>query len=225
MVTSLIILFPLFRALEEESEKHKDHVMFKAVYFPKELGRLQCLEEDMKFYFGEEWKEQVSMSDATKAYLDRIHEIADKDPTLLIAHHYTRYLGDLSGGKTFRKMATKAMNLPSTGEGVKLYVFENIPDETEFVKKYRSRLDELNVDKVKSDEIVKEAIYAFKLNIHLFQEIDALAGFPEQEPNKKKLTDEEVHSIVDTSKASAEESATMANKPAQENTAATPHGD
>lgn len=197
--------------------------MFKAVHFPKELGRLQCLEEDMEFYFGEDWKEQVPMSDATKDYVNRIHEVADKDPALLIAHHYTRYLGDLSGGQILRKMAMKAMDLPSTGEGVQFYVFENITDAKKFKNMYRSRLDGLNIDKVKSDEIVKEANYVFMLNIYLFQEIDALAGFEEQDPKKKKLTVEEIYSSVDTSSKEAAgvcPFATMAKKPAQVNTTA-----
>lgn len=194
------------------------------MHFPKELGRLQSLEEDMEFYFGEEWKEQVPMSAATKAYVDRIHDVADKDPALLIAHHYTRYLGDLSGGQILRKMATKAMDLPSTGEGVHFYVFDNIPDAKKFKNKYRSCLDELSIDKVKSDEIVKEANYVFLLNIHLFQEIDDMAGFEDQvTKKKKKLTVEEVYSSIDTSKDQAHgvcPFAVMAKKPAQGNTTA-----
>ena len=211
-----------FRALEEESEKCKDHELFQAVHFPNELGRLQSLEEDMEFYFGSEWKE-VAMSDATKAYVNRIHEVSETDPALLIAHHYTRYLGDLSGGQILRKMAIKAMDLPSTGEGVKFYVFENVPDAKKFKNMYRSHLDELHIDKAKSDEIVKEANYVFLLNIHLFQEIDALAGFEDQEPKKKKVTIEELHSAIDDTGGEAAgvcPFATMAKKPAQTSTTA-----
>lgn len=212
---------PVLRALEEESEKHKDHELFKAVHFPNELGRLQSLEEDMEFYFGSEWRE-VPMSDATKSYVNRIHEVADKDPSLLIAHHYTRYLGDLSGGQILRKMAIKAMDLPSTGEGVKFYVFENIPDAKKFKMMYRSCLDGLRLDKMKADEIVKEANYVFLLNIYLFQEIDTLAGFEEEQPQKKKLTIEEIHSAVEeTGKETSGVCpfATMAKKEALENRA------
>lgn len=176
----------------------------------------------MEFYFGSEWKE-IPMSDATKAYVNRIHEVGNKDPALLIAHHYTRYLGDLSGGQILRKMAIKAMDLPSTGEGVEFYVFENIPDAKKFKNVYRSCLDGLQIDKLKSDEIVKEANYVFLLNIYLFQEIDALAGFEEQEPKKKKLAIEELHSTAeDASKEAAGVCpfATMAKKPAQTSTVA-----
>lgn len=136
------------------------------------------------------------MSDATKSYVNRIHEVADKDPSLLIAHHYTRYLGDLSGGQILRKMAIKAMDLPSTGEGVKFYLFENIPDAKKFKMMYRSCLDGLRLDKMKADEIVNEANYVFLLNIYLFQEIDTLAGFEEEQPQKKKLTIEEIHVLL-----------------------------
>lgn len=205
-----------FRALEEESEKCKDHLLFKAVHFPNELGRLHSLEEDMEFYFGSDWKE-VPMSDATRAYVNRIREVSEKDPALLIAHHYTRYLGDLSGGQILRKMAIKAMDLPSTGEGVKFYVFENIPDAKKFKNMYRSKLDALCIDKAKSDEIVKEANYVFLLNIYLFQEIDALAGF-EEESKTKKLTIEELHTAVDDTSKEATgvcPFATIAKKPSQ----------
>ena len=176
----------------------------------------------MEFYFGSEWKE-VPMSDATKAYVKRIHEVGKKDSALLIAYQYTRYLGDLSGGQILRKMAIKAMDLPSTGEGVQFYVFKNIPDAKKFKNMYRSHLDELHIDKVKSDEIVKEANYVFLHNIYLFQEIDALAGFEGQEPKKKKLTIEELHSAVDDTSKEATGMcpfATMAKKPVQTNMAA-----
>lgn len=213
-------LYFVYRALEEESEKCSDHELFKAVHFPDKLGRLQSLEEDMEVYFGSEWKE-VPMSEATKAYVNRIHEVSRRDPSLLIAHHYTRYLGDLSGGQILRRMAIKAMDLPSTGEGVKFYEFENIPDAKKFKNMYRSRLDELFIDKAKSDEIVKEANYAFLLNIHLFQEIDTLAGF-EDDGRKKKI--KPIEEVQSTFSDSAKEAAgvcpfaTMAKKPSQTST-------
>lgn len=176
----------------------------------------------MEFYFGSEWQE-VPMSDATKAYVNRIHEVSKIDPALLIAHHYTRYLGDLSGGQILRKMATKAMDLPSTGEGVKFYIFENIPDAKSFKNIYRSCLDELCVSKAKSDAIVREANNAFRLNIHLFQEIDSLAGFEDKSARTKKKPVEEIPSALDS--ASKESTgvcpfATMAKKPTQTSTTA-----
>lgn len=100
MVFILIIYmyFFFFRVFEEESEKYKEYELFKVVYFLKEFGRLQSLEKDMEFYFGEEWRERVSMFDVIKVYVDRIYEVVDKDFVLLIVYYYIRYLGDLFGG-------------------------------------------------------------------------------------------------------------------------------
>ena len=42
-------------------------------------------------------------------------EIAKEEPYLLIAHHYTRYLGDLSGGQILKNIAQKALNLDQQG--------------------------------------------------------------------------------------------------------------
>ena len=183
----------------------------------------------MEFYFGSEWQEKVSMSEATKVYVDRIHEVGQKDPALLLAHHYTRYLGDLSGGQILKKMATKAMDLPSTGEGVHFFVFENVPDAKKFKNLYRHRLDQLNIDKVKSDEIVKEANYVFLLNIYLFKEIDAVAGYENVDPRKKVTVEEILHRSEETSaKESAGQGAcpfaTMAKKPDQTPPTVRSHG-
>jgi heme oxygenase len=62
----------------------------KALDF-KALRRLESLKEDMVYYYGENWREIVKPSPATKKYVDKIKTIAAEDPDLLIAHQYTRY--------------------------------------------------------------------------------------------------------------------------------------
>ena len=80
------------RALEEEAEKNADHQLFKHIHFPKELSRVESLKEDLQFYYGDDWQDEIQMSDATKDYVDHIHDIGRKDPDLFISHHYTRCL-------------------------------------------------------------------------------------------------------------------------------------
>lgn len=179
------------RALEEESRRHKDNKYIKAIHFPHELERTEMIKEDLAFYYGEDWEEQIKLSDATKEYVDRLKKIGDEDPILLIPHHYTRYLGDLSGGLILKKMAAKAMDLPSTGEGVRFYCFDNVPEPKKFKNTYRSQLDKLQIDQEMSDKIVEEANLAFMLNIKIFREIDALAGFEQKESTTKKPKVEE----------------------------------
>jgi heme oxygenase len=63
-------------------------------------------------------------------------------PELLVGHHYTRYIGDLSGGQILKNIAQKAMNL-GEHDGLRFYEFDAIPDEKGFKANYRSTLDNL----------------------------------------------------------------------------------
>lgn len=179
-----VYYLPYFsRALEEESRKNEDHPYFKAIHFPKELERTAAIMDDLEFYYGEDWQDQIEYSPATKKYVERLKKIGDEDPLLLIPHHYTRYLGDLSGGLILKKMATKAMNLPSTGEGVKFYCFDQVDDAKKFKNHYRSQLDKIQIPQELSDKVVEEANLAFLLNIEIFKEIDVKAGYATEELN------------------------------------------
>ena len=163
-------LYFVYSAMEEEMEKLKDHTIVSKIYYP-ELNRKHSLEQDLYFYFGSRWREEAKLSEAGEAYVKRIREIANTQPELLVAHSYTRYLGDLSGGQILKKIAQRAMNL-ADGEGTAFYEFQDIPDEKEFKNKYRQAMDELPVDLATAEEIVAEANDAFGMNMKLFQELE-----------------------------------------------------
>nr|MDJ0575749.1 heme oxygenase (biliverdin-producing) [Xenococcaceae cyanobacterium MO_234.B1] len=163
-------LYFVYSAMEEEMEKLKDHTIVSKIYYP-ELNRKHSLEQDLYFYFGSRWREEAKLSEAGEAYVKRIREIANTKPELLVAHSYTRYLGDLSGGQILKKIAQRAMNLVD-GEGTAFYEFQDIPDEKEFKNRYRQAMDELPVDLATAEEIVAEANDAFGMNMKLFQELE-----------------------------------------------------
>jgi heme oxygenase len=160
----------VYTAMEEELERHKDHPVVSKVYFP-ELHRKQALEQDLHYYFGANWRDQVSPSAAGQVYVDRIREIANTQPELLVGHSYTRYLGDLSGGQVLKGIAQRAMNLVD-GEGTAFYEFETISDEKAFKDTYRQSLDAIDVDEAMADAIVEEANDAFGLNMEMFKELE-----------------------------------------------------
>lgn len=166
----VVNLYFVYSAMEEEMEKLKDHPVLSKIYYP-ELNRKKSLEQDLYFYFGANWREEAKLSEAGKAYVARIREIAKTQPELLVAHSYTRYLGDLSGGQILKKISQRAMNL-SDGEGTAFYEFEDISDEKEFKTKYRQAMDELPVDLATAEQIVDEANDAFGMNMILFQELE-----------------------------------------------------
>ena len=135
------------------------------------MNRTESLKQDLAFYYGEDWANTLTPSEATKLYIDRIKEVSEKRPDLLVAHAYTRYLGDLSGGQILKKIAQRAMNLQST-KGLAFYEFNEISDEQQFKQDYKSALDSLPVDTKVSRQIVAEANVAFSLNMKLFQELE-----------------------------------------------------
>jgi heme oxygenase len=157
-------------AMEEELERHKDHPVVSKVYFP-ELHRKQTLEQDLAYYYGAGWRDQVAPSAAGQKYIDRIREIANTQPELLVGHSYTRYLGDLSGGQVLKGIAQRAMNLVD-GEGTAFYEFDTIADEKAFKATYRQSLDEIDISEADADRIVEEANDAFGLNMTMFQELE-----------------------------------------------------
>jgi heme oxygenase len=160
----------IYSAMEEEIEKHRQHPIISKIYFPQ-LNRKYTLEKDLSYYFGNNWREQIQLSSAGEAYVKRIREISEKEPELLIAHSYTRYLGDLSGGQILKNIAQTAMNL-SDGQGTAFYEFADISDEKAFKAKYRQALDELPLDDAIGDRIVEEANDAFGMNMKMFQELE-----------------------------------------------------
>ncbi|NEP17006.1 MAG: heme oxygenase (biliverdin-producing) [Leptolyngbya sp. SIO4C1] len=160
----------VYTVMEEELERHQHHPVVSAVYFP-ELHRKETLEEDLAYYYGPNWRSQISITKAGQKYVDRIREISDTAPELLVGHSYTRYLGDLSGGQILKNIAQRAMNL-SGSDGAAFYEFPTIPDEKAFKDRYRSSLDAAPVDEAMADRIVEEANDAFGINMEMFQELE-----------------------------------------------------
>lgn len=159
----------VYSAMEEEMERHREHPVVSKIYFP-ELDRKQSLEQDLYYYYGPSWREQVAPSKAGQAYVDRIREISASEPELLVAHSYTRYLGDLSGGQILKGIAQRAMNLSDGGTA--FYEFKDISDEKAFKVQYRQALDELPIDEAMGDRIVAEANAAFGMNMKMFMELE-----------------------------------------------------
>ena len=92
LITSLYFVYTAMEdAFDETSED-----LVRALDDP-ELRRLKQLELDMGYFYGSPWKDVIQPSLATKAYVARVQEVANTKPYLLVAHQYTRYLGDLFG--------------------------------------------------------------------------------------------------------------------------------
>ena len=160
----------MYTQLEESLNEYAPRY-FPSCHFPHELSRKEALEEDVDFWHGSVPSERVSP--ATRDYVDRIQYLAKSDPLLLLAHAYTRYLGDLSGGKILARVARKAMQLGT--DGLDFYEFQHVPSAKLFKDQYRVALDELHLTPTQVSKLVAEANVAFVLNMRLFEELDVIS--------------------------------------------------
>jgi heme oxygenase len=163
-------LYFVYTAMEEEMTKHQNHPVVAPINFT-ELYRKSSLERDLAYYYGPNWRDEVKPSEAAQAYIARVREVSATAPELLVAHSYTRYLGDLSGGQILKNIAVNAMNL-TDGQGTAFYEFETISDEKAFKNQYRATLNELPIDEATADRIVDEANDAFGQNMKMFMELE-----------------------------------------------------
>ncbi|KAM7148444.1 heme oxygenase 2 isoform 1-T4 [Molossus nigricans] len=180
-------LYFTYSALEEEMDRNKDHPAFTPLYFPMELHRKEALTKDMEYFFGEDWEEQVQCSEATRKYVERIHYVGQNEPELLVAHAYTRYMGDLSGGQVLKKVAQRALKLPSTGEGTQFYLFKNVENAQQFKQFYRARMNALDLNLKTKEKIVEEANKAFEYNMEIFNELDQAGSMLAKETLEDEL--------------------------------------
>ena len=141
----------------------------------EDLERKEAIERDLEYYYGSDWKDKQIPSEACNTYCHRINEIAEKDPYLLVAHHYTRYIGDLSGGKILKEIAARVLK-PPAGKGLDFYEFPSIPNAKLFKQNYRAVLDNLGTDSSQENALITEANYAFRLNMYMFDEIQGNAS-------------------------------------------------
>jgi heme oxygenase len=166
-------LYYVYRTLEAGFEQHKDHPILGKIYFPQ-LNRTAHLEKDLAFYYGDNWNCQIAPLPAGKAYCDRLQDLANNNPVLLIAHAYTRYMGDLSGGQSLKNIIRSALELPDN-QGTDFYVFDELatPDARRaFKDTYRQALDSLPLDNDTIKAIIAEANYAFELNRDVMHELE-----------------------------------------------------
>lgn len=140
-----------------------------------ELRRLNSLREDMEYFYGQGWESKIKPTKAAKKYANRVVEIARDKPRLLLAHQYTRYLGDLFGGQMMSSMARKSLSL-SDGKGTSFYEFDEIESVTDFITTWYSKLNKLKLSEKEREEIVDEANYVFELNIGILEELDGKAA-------------------------------------------------
>ncbi|MDT0201943.1 biliverdin-producing heme oxygenase [Nocardioides sp. AE5] len=165
----LLRLRPIYAALEEVGSKLAGDPAVDAV-LDEALVRLATIDADLDHWVGD--ADRTVDSPAVDAYVARIKATANWAP-LFVAHHYTRYLGDLSGGQAIGRILDRTFELD--GKGIAFYAFTAIEKVKPYKDNYRAALDTLgaDLDEDQKARIVDEVKVAFNLNQALFAELGA----------------------------------------------------
>ncbi|AHI01126.1 biliverdin-producing heme oxygenase [Kutzneria viridogrisea] len=162
----------IYQVLEQAAEAMAADPVAGAFVLP-ELTRLPSLESDLGHLYGPGWRDRVEPTPATLRYLDRLREVCFTWAGGFVAHHYTRYLGDISGGQAVRAVVERHHGLVDH-RGTSFYVFDGIPSRPGFRTRYRELLDSTGWDAAEQARVVEEACLAFRLNAAVFADLGAL---------------------------------------------------
>ncbi|GAA2666844.1 MULTISPECIES: heme oxygenase (biliverdin-producing) [Nonomuraea] len=157
-----------YLALDGAAERLAEHPVAGRFVFPS-LYRQRALERDLATIYGPTWESRIAPSKATRTLVARIEQVSDW-PGGYIAHHYTRYMGDLSGGQFIRMELQKIYGY-GKGGGVDFYVFDEIGSLPRFKNEYRARLDALALDEAEEQRIIREVRLAYQLNTEVLAEL------------------------------------------------------
>lgn len=133
---------------------------------PAALERGDAIAADLAALRERTGLEPLDVLPETASYVAAIEASAD-ELGRLVAHHYTRYLGDLSGGQAIRVMLDRHYGLPD--DEAAFFRFEGIGKFPTFKNTYRAALDGLNLDAPSAQRAVDETSVAFDANERLFE--------------------------------------------------------
>ncbi len=171
----------VYETLEKVLADRLDDPMVAAVHDPA-LERLAAIDADLEHWAGLAGNDpsgagrssarRTPDSPAARAYRDRVLA-ARHWGGLLVAHHYTRYLGDLSGGQAVGRSLDRTFGLG--GRGLAFYAFEQIPKPRPYKDAYRAGLDALDLSPADTARVVDEVRVAFTLNRSLLVELEEIS--------------------------------------------------
>ena len=160
----------IYDALEGAGERMRQDPV-ASVFLSDKLTRLPALEADLAFLLGPEWRERIAPLPTTQRYVERIRQVGATWAGGFVAHHYTRYLGDLSGGQAVAALV--ARHYGATEQQLAFARFPGLGSVVDAKRRYREELNAVPLDAHEVDELVREVRLAFAFNGAIFDELAA----------------------------------------------------
>lgn len=156
----------VYEALEERGSRDGD----PAVFDP-ELARMAAIEADLAALGAADWRTSHPALPATAEYAAHLRAVSDDDVRYL-AHHYTRYLGDLSGGQAIARLV--ARHYGATPDQLSFYRFDIAEDGVVRYKRgYREAMNDLALAPEQVDLLIAEVRTSFRMNSAIFEALSA----------------------------------------------------
>ncbi|MEV8136428.1 heme oxygenase (biliverdin-producing) [Microbacterium aurantiacum] len=165
----------IYDALESAAVRMREDPI-AAPFITDKLTRLPALEADLSFLLGPQWRDRITPLPTTQRYVERITQVGATWPGGFVAHHYTRYLGDLSGGQFIGRLMARRFGFETNGIG--FYLFDDIADPKAFKEIYREQLDAAPWDADEQARVIDEVLLAYRFNTELFDDLAAAKAVP-----------------------------------------------
>jgi heme oxygenase len=163
-------LLPAYQAMEQGLRRRRGQPGF-CVLARRSLHRASRIAADLDILCGPGWLADLPLLVEGEIYAARVAAAGRDGGALLVAHAYTRYLGDLSGGQIMRKHLMRQF-----GPAFRATAFTEFPTITaigEFVTVLRAALSEAGGAGPDGDRVVEEAAVAFRMNIQVSEGVAA----------------------------------------------------
>jgi heme oxygenase len=162
----------IYAALETRVRAMRERGELVELLDPR-LDRLATIDSDLAALGGARADRLTDPLPATSAYVGRIGRIGRSRPRLL-AHHYVRYLGDLSGGQIIAMLMRRHYGVDD--DALRFYDFDHLEGKGAFKRAYRRELDVLFTDPAFYDAMLDETRIAYDANRRVFRELGAASN-------------------------------------------------
>lgn len=146
-----------------------------ASVFDPRLRRLTSIDSDLRALGAPDWRTRWAMLPATAAYARHLRGlVASTDPLdhtiRYLAHHYARYLGDLSGGQAIAMLVGR--HYDATSEQLRFYDFSELGSVVHAKREYKERMNRLELADDAVAALTAEVLLAFRFNGAIFDELN-----------------------------------------------------
>lgn len=159
----------MYKVIEDTIEKNSSNEIVKE-FVTRELYRYELIQKDLDFLLGDKL-DTMELLPSTLSFIERIKEIDEISPELIVAYAYTRFIADLFGGRTF--VALLSVNYGVAKEGLNYYNCDGIKDIRAYVMNYASKINNMNLSEELEAKLINEVNNAYIYNLAISCELEA----------------------------------------------------